>query len=110
MDESQIINHCRRKRPTSSSNASSSIIPPERIVIPNKKIRAVSDESPFSPMGTQTTFETAQGATGGIFYSEDHPSSSTINLSVDSAEFIAERTRGLAQLNKDLDAAYKRQT
>ena len=42
-------------------------------------------------MGSQTTFEGAQGATGGIFYAEDHPSAPTINLHTLIPEFIAER-------------------
>ena len=42
-------------------------------------------------MGSQTTFEGAQGNTREILYAEDHPSAPTINLHIDSPEFIAER-------------------
>ena len=44
-------------------------------------------------MGSQTTFEGAQGNTGGILYAEDHLSAPTINLHIDSPEFIAEQKK-----------------
>lgn len=66
--------------------------------VANKNNRTNEEESMIRPLGLQTSLEAALGATGGVYYTEDHPPQEISSISpVSSIESLEETEETFTQ-------------